>query len=75
MKEEFGRLGLAFYDSKANYLFFEGPEDLYDRCGEEGILIRDCSNYRGLGPGYFRVAVKRHEENKELIRVLKKCLG
>lgn len=75
LKEEFGRLGLAFYDSKANYLFFEGPEDLYDRCGEEGILIRDCSNYRGLGPGYFRVAVKRHEENKELIRVLKKCLG
>lgn len=74
MKREFGRLGITFYDSKANYLFFEGPADLYDCCGEEGILIRDCSNYRGLGPGYFRVAVKRHEENEELLRVLEKIL-
>lgn len=74
LKREFGRLGLTFWDSRANYLFFEGPGDLYDCCAREGILIRDCGNYRGLGPGYFRVAVKRREENLELIRVLEKVL-
>lgn len=57
-------------DSEANYVFFRGPEDLYDRCREEGILIRDCSNYRGLAPGYFRVAVRTRVENEELLRVL-----
>lgn len=75
LKQGFGRLGITFWDSRANYLFFEGPADLYDRCAEEGILIRDCGNYRGLDPGYYRVAVKRREENEELLRVLKKILG
>ena len=40
----------------------------------EGILIRDCSDYRGLGKGFYRIAIKEHEENEEFIRVLEKCL-
>lgn len=65
-------LGFSVYDSTANYLFFEGPKDLYDTCAAEGILIRDCSNYRGLEMGYYRIAVKTRAENEELISVLKK---
>ena len=38
---------------------------------EQGILIRDCSNYRGLEPGYFRVAVRTRQENRELLQILK----
>lgn len=72
LKRGFRKLGIRFYDSQANYLFFEGPEDLYERCAREGILIRDCSNYRGLGPGYFRTAVKKRAENEELLRVLER---
>lgn len=70
LKQGFQRLGIRFYDSQANYLFFEGPPDLYEHCAGEGILIRDCSNYRGLEPGYFRIAVKKRRENEELLRVL-----
>lgn len=65
-------LEFSVYDSTANYLFFEGPKDLYDTCAAEGILIRDCSNYRGLEVGYYRIAVKTRAENEELISVLKK---
>lgn len=70
LKQGLKKQGIHFYDSQANYLFFEGPSDLYERCASEGILIRDCSNYRGLGPGYFRIAVKKRAENEELLRVL-----
>lgn len=35
------------------------------------ILVRNCENFRGLGNGFFRIAVKFHEENKKLIGALK----
>jgi threonine-phosphate decarboxylase len=44
---------------------------LYIKCLEQGVLIRDCSNYRGLTEGYYRIVVKAHEENIRLIEVLK----
>lgn len=67
-------LGLKTYDSKANYVFFKGPADLFERCLKEGILIRDCSSYRGLGEGYFRAAVRLREENRELLGILKEAV-
>ncbi len=75
MKEKMARLGLKVYPSEANYIFFHGPADLFESCVAEGILIRDCSNYPGLEKGYFRVAVKKHEQNEKLIQVLTKLLG
>lgn len=72
LAEELKQLHFKVYDSQANYLFFEAPENLYEVCNHEGILIRDCSNYRGLTRGYYRIAVKSREENEELIRIFKK---
>ena len=40
----------------------------------KGILIRDCSNYRGLTKGYYRIAVKTEEENRQLIDAMKDAL-
>lgn len=65
--QEIGNLEYQIYGSKANYIFFKGEEDLFDKCLSCGILIRDCSNYRGLEKGYYRIAVRTHEENKKLI--------
>ena len=39
-----------------------------------GILIRDCSNFQGLDTHYFRVAVKKREENLKLLALLKEML-
>lgn len=41
---------------------------------EQGILIRDCSNYPGLSPYYIRVAVKLHEQNKMLLKHLEQAV-
>lgn len=64
--------GYMVYPSRANYLFFEGPEGLYEKALEDGYLIRDCQNYRGLSEGYYRIAVRTHEENERMITWLRK---
>ena len=66
-----GELGYPVYPSQANYVFFTGPADLYEKLEQKKILIRDCSNYTGLSKGYYRVAVKEHEENQQLVKALK----
>lgn len=70
LQERLSELGYQVYPSAASYLFFKGREDLFEQCVRRGILIRDCSNYPGLTKGYYRVAVKKHEENCKLLRVL-----
>lgn len=68
-------LGCKVFEAGANFIFFKGPLDLYERCLERGYLIRDCSNYRGLEKGYYRIAVRSKEENTGLLKVLKDLLG
>ncbi|MBQ5676749.1 MAG: aminotransferase class I/II-fold pyridoxal phosphate-dependent enzyme [Lachnospiraceae bacterium] len=75
LSNELKRLKFTVYDSQANYIFFEAPKNLWDLCEKENILIRDCSNYRGLTKGYYRIAIKTRQENEELIRVLLKYYG
>ena len=65
-------LGYKTFDSKANYIFFQGEEGLYEKCLEKGILIRDCSNYEGLTEGHYRIAIRSEEENERLITWLEK---
>lgn len=74
LRREMRRLGLTVYLSQANFLLFQGPENLKERCREKKVLIRDCRNYRGLSAGWFRIAVKLHEENTVLIRTLEEIL-
>lgn len=47
---------------------------LQQTLAEQGILIRDCSNYPGLSPYYIRVAVKLHEQNKMLLMRLEQAV-
>lgn len=75
LQKELRRLGLCVFPSLANYLLFQGPEDLKERCAREKILIRDCRNYHGLCAGWFRIAVRTHEDNKLLIRTMEQILG
>lgn len=65
-------MGLHVYEGQANYLFFRAPgqEDLYEKLLTDGIIIRRCSNYENLTEEYYRVAVKRHDENVVLIEHL-----
>lgn len=71
LKTQLRQIGFTVYDSQANYIFFYARPDLYQILADRGILIRDCSNYVGLSEGYFRIAVKTHAENVDLIQTIK----
>lgn len=72
LKKSLSRLGLQVFPSEANYIFFKGPEGFFEACVKEGILIRDCSNYPGLSKGYYRIAVRKQDENKALVDAFSK---
>lgn len=64
-------LDLTVLGAAANYIFFyTRMPALLERLYAQGILIRDCANFSGLGAGYYRIAVRTHEENARLIAVL-----
>lgn len=65
--------------SNANYIFVKDScsteKLLHEMLFEKGILIRNCDNYHGLGPGYYRICIKKHEENIKLIEALREIKG
>lgn len=67
LKKELEKTGFRVCASEANYLLFHGPDWLSEKLRKKGISIRDCSNYHGLGKGWYRIAVRTHEENAVLI--------
>lgn len=77
LRKELSDLGLRVIPGEANYLLFQAPGvmDLRKRLLRQGILIRDCGNYRGLGPDWYRVAVRREEDNLRLIAALEQGIG
>lgn len=66
-------LGFWVCPSHANFLLFQGDAGLPEKLRKKGIAIRNCDNYHGLGPGWYRVAVRLHGENEELIRAMKEA--
>ncbi len=70
--------GLIPYPSVVNFLLVRIENKnvtstiLTEKFIEAGILIRDCSNFRGLTDKYIRVAIRSHKENLMLIEKLKK---
>ena len=61
---------ITIFPSEANFLLLKTRYPLYESLLARGILIRDCANYRGLGDGYYRIAVKDHAANEILLKIL-----
>ncbi|GAA4295546.1 hypothetical protein GCM10023142_33350 [Anaerocolumna aminovalerica] len=74
LKGQLEQLGIKVYPSDADYLLIRTDLQLYDELLKKEILIRDCSNFRGLGRGYYRIAVKKHSDNVMLIKGVKEML-
>ncbi len=72
--DELQKMGIRVFPGEANFLLLYCKETLYEKLLWRGILIRDCSNFEGLSLGYYRIAVKRHEENLQLLEAIKECL-
>lgn len=77
---ELKQLDFRVYGSAANFLFFRTPQDvegqkeLAGALLSKGFLIRDCSNYRGLGKGFYRIAVRSHADNKALVCAMREWM-
>ena len=73
--EELSCMGLTVYQSYANFILFHCAWNNIDLRGEllkTNISIRDCSNFAGLEPGYYRTAVLTEDKNNKLIEALRK---
>lgn len=62
---------IKVFPSEANFLLIKTDVPLYDRLLERSLLIRNCANYTGLEPGFYRIAVKSHSDNEILIQELR----
>ncbi|MEM0313740.1 MAG: histidinol-phosphate transaminase [Candidatus Bathyarchaeia archaeon] len=49
--------------------------ELKDKLAKRGILIRSCEDFRGLGDSYFRVSIRKAEENIMLVQALKEIMN
>jgi len=72
---------LDVIEGRANYLLVllkpgnGSTEKLRQALITKGIVIRNCSNYKGLGDGWFRTAVKQRSENEVLVNCLREILA
>lgn len=63
------RSRLICYPSNTSYILLELPadehaQDVCRRMLQNGILIRDCSNFHGLSDRFIRVSIKRSAQNR-----------
>ena len=66
----FQRMNIKHWKSCVNYIFFMHKKGLKEELLNRGILIRDCSDYKNLTDGYYRIAIKSHKDNVKLIDAL-----
>ncbi len=67
MTQKLQNFGFWVCPSQTNFLLFRGTPGLHEALKEQGIVIRNCDNYRGLGSGWYRTAVRQHKENVQLM--------
>jgi threonine-phosphate decarboxylase len=68
---------LKVYPSETNFLLIEiirkdlTSTQLAEGLAKNGLLIRDCKDFDGLNNRFFRVTVRRPEENRKLVEQIK----
>jgi len=77
LERNFMKLGIEFLPSDANFYLVRSSNasEMSIRLKARGILLGECSGFRGLDDTYLHIAVKSHKENAVLIKELAKLLG
>jgi len=75
LEDGFRLLKIPFLPAAANFYLIQldRAQEIIGALEEKGVLIRDCSNFRGLdghGGPYARVAVKANRDNMRLLKEL-----
>jgi threonine-phosphate decarboxylase len=66
--------GLQPFPGAANFLLVRGPHGFPERLARRAVLVRGCGPFYGLGPEFFRVAVRSAEENGRLVAAIREEL-
>jgi threonine-phosphate decarboxylase len=80
---QIGKLGVFLpYPSTVNFLLIQslrkgwtGKKIRQMLLSKHRILVRDCANFNGLDPSFFRVAVRTRKENRLLVAALQEISG
>lgn len=78
--KEFPVKSLTVYPSSVNFLLIKiknkkfTSSSLKEKLIQKGVLIRDCSNFRGLDGEFIRIAVRSRSQNRGLIASLREIL-
>ena len=86
MYEQLNKIsGIKPYKTEVNFITVKINEELFskgmnvkklrEKMLEQGILIRDASNFKFLDERFFRLAIKDRESNDKVIRVLKEIMN
>lgn len=73
--------GLKVFPAHANFILIDVRQTGFTAAGLKekilryGILIRDCSSFRGLDEYYIRLAIRTRQDNEKLLAALKKVIG
>lgn len=67
------------YPTAVNFFLLRwASEELSSRLSQalfrRGILVRLCQDFQGLGPGYWRIAIRSPAENDALYSAVQECL-
>ncbi len=81
LQAELGKFGsFKFSAPDANFFFINihksglTAAEIKNKMLKQGILIRDCTSFKGIDEYYIRVAVKTHAENVRLIDAFKRIV-
>lgn len=66
--------GIKVFPSDANFLLLKSSVPLYERLKNKGILVRNCSNFKGLDEFFIRIGIQTHDKNKRLVCAIAEVL-
>lgn len=72
LAQRLSRMGFEVFPGEANFILFYSEKNLFESLLQQGILIRDCENFRGLSKGFYRVAVRSRQDNERLAEALER---
>lgn len=72
--EALSDLGFKVYEGDTVFILMKGMKGLYDRLLAKGIMIRRCDDMGELTDGFYRIAVRCHEDNERLIAAIREVM-
>ena len=66
--------GFQTYPSAANYLLIQGEQsllELREQLARQGVLLRDCRSFQGLGERWLRIGLQDRRGNQRILRALR----